>query len=166
MSETERLRQRTKEYQEELRKDRERRKPSTKQLMNEDIPQFLLSYDFWCDVCQKDFEAPARKTTYRINGNPISTIRGRCLECETMAIRYATHRDQDPYYYKSLKIRRQRNQYAMEMLQGEQHGFRTHYGEPYKEFTQKMIAKDERKFNEKIGTGLKGLSLKEKEQWR
>lgn len=163
MNETERLRQRTKEYQEDLRKDRERRKPSPNQRMDEDIPQFLPSYDFWCEICQEDFTAPARKSSYRFEGNIISTIRGRCPECETIAIRYATHRDQDPYYAKSLKIRRQRNQYALEMLQAEQYGFRTQYGEPYEEFNRKMAAKDEIRFGKKRETGLKGLSLEEKE---
>ena len=131
--------------------------------MDDEIPRVLASYDFWCEVCQEDFTVPARKTSYGFEGNIISTIRGKCPECGTTAIRYATHRDQDPYYAKSLKIHRQRNQYALEMLQAKQYGFRTQYGEPYKEFNQKMAAKDEARFNEKIGTGLKGLSLEEKE---
>ena len=161
MNETERLCQRTKEYQEDLRKDRERKKLSPNQRMDDDIPQVLVNYDFWCDVCQKDFSASARKTSYRFEGNVISTIRGKCPECETTAIRYVTHRDQDPYYSKSLIIRRQRNQYALEMLQAEQYGFRTQYGEPYEEFNKRMVEKDEKRFDERVGTGLKGLSLKE-----
>ena len=52
MNETERLCQRTKEYQEDLRKDRERRKPKPNQRMDDDIPQVLSSYDFWCEDCQ------------------------------------------------------------------------------------------------------------------
>ena len=163
MNEIERLQQRTKGYQEDLRKDRERRKPKPNQRMDDDIPQVLSSYDFWCEDCQQDFSAPARKTSYKFEGNVISTIRGICPECGITAIRYATHRDQDPYYSKSLIIRRQRNQYALEMLQAEQYGFRTQYGEPYAEFNRKMAEKDEKRFNERIGTGLKGLSLEEKE---
>ena len=161
MNEVERLTLRAKEIQAELAKDRERNKKKPNERMDEDIPEFIASYDFWCDVCQEDFTAPARKSGYTLDGNKISTIRGRCPHCETTAIRNATHRDRDRYYHKSLKIRKQRNEYALDLLQAGQFGFKTHYGAPYKEFTEKLIIEDENKFNKRRATGLKGLSLNE-----
>jgi len=165
MNEIDRLKKRTKDQMEELELDRKRRK-TPEELMDNDIPQFLPFYDFWCDVCQEDFSSPARKTSYRLEGNIISTIRGTCPNCETVAIRHARHRDQDPYYYKSLKIRRQRNQYAMDMIQPGQHGFRSVYGEPFEAFERKMREKEEDLTMEELGVGLRGQSIGLQERLR
>lgn len=166
MNETERLKKRTEEIQEDLRRDRERRRPKPNENMDRDIPDVLSSFDFWCDTCQQDFESPARKTRYRLEGDVIATLRGGCPDCGETAIRYATHRDQDPYYQKSLKIRRQRNQYRIEMLQGREYGFRTHYGDPDAEFNRTMIENEERIIRAEMATGLMGRSLKTKEKLR
>jgi len=155
MNEIERLTQRTKEIQQDLAKDRERKKLKPNQRMDDDVPQFLKSYDFWCDTCREDFVSSARKTSYRLDGHKISTIRGICPECGKEAIRYATHRDQDPYYNKSRKIRRQRNEYALDFLRADQYGFKTQYGEPYKEFIKRMIRIDKKKFKKRMEIGLK-----------
>jgi len=162
MNETDRLKRRTEEIQEDLRKDRERRKPKPNDNMDRDIPDVLKSFDFWCDTCQEDFTAPARKTRYRLEGDIIATLRGLCEGCGTVAIRYATHRDQDPYYQKSIKIRRQRNQYRIEMLQSKEYGFKTHYGNPDDAFNKTMAEQEERIFRADLDTGLKGQSLKAK----
>lgn len=162
MNETERLQKRTEEIQEDLRKDRERRKPKPNENMDRDIPDKLESFDFWCESCQQDFESSARKTRYRLEGDIIATLRGECPDCGETAIRYATHRDQDPYYQKSLMIRRQRNKYRIEMLQGQEYGFRTHYGDPDVEFDKIIAEQEERIMMADWGTGLKGQSLKAK----
>ena len=166
MNETERLRKYAEEIQEDLRKDRERRKPKPNENMDRDIPDVLKSFDFWCITCQQDFESPARKTRYRLEGEVIATLRGECPDCEETAIRYATHRDQDPYYQRSLKIRRQRNQYRIEMLQSREYGFRTHYGDPDTEFNKRMMAAEERIIKGEMATGLKGHSLKTQDKLR
>jgi ribosomal protein S27AE len=162
MNEIECLKKRTEEIQEELRIDRQRRKPKPNENMDADIPEKLESFDFWCNVCQEDFTSPARKTRYRLEGDVIATIRGECPSCGETAIRYATHRDQDPYYQRSLKIRRQRNQYKIEMLQGKEYGFRTHYGDPDAELNKTIAREEERIFRTDLATGLKGQSLKAK----
>ena len=162
MNETERLKKYTEDIQEDLRKNRERRKPKPNENMDRDIPDKLESFDFWCDTCQEDFQSPARKTRYRLEGDVIATLRGECPECGEIAIRYATHRDQDPYYQKSLKIRRQRNQYRIDMLQGKEYGFRTYYGDPDAEFNKIIAREEERIFRADLATGLKGQSLKAK----
>ena len=162
MEETQRLKKYTEEIQEDLRKDRERRKPKPNENMDRDIPDVLKSFDFWCDTCQQDFQSPARKTRYRLEGDTIATLRGECEECGEVAIRYATHRDQDPYYQRSLKIRRQRNQYRIEMLQSREYGFKTHYGDPDADFNKMMAREEEKIFRADMATGLKGQSLKAK----
>jgi len=161
-TETERLKKRTEEIQEDLRKDRERRKPKPNENMDRDIPDFVKSFDFWCDTCQEDFTSSARKTRYRLEGDVIATLRGECPNCGEVAIRYATHRDQDPYYQKSLKIRRQRNQYIIEMLQGREYGFKTHYGDPDAEMNKTIMREEERIMRADLDTGLKGQSLRAK----
>lgn len=162
MNETERLKKRTEEIQEDLRIDRQRRKAKPNENMDADIPDKLDSYDFWCDTCQDDFEAPARKTRYRLEGDVIATMRGECPDCGETAIRYATHRDQDPYYHRSTKIRRQRNQYRTEMLQAKEYGFKTHYGDPDVVLDRTLSEQEERIFRADLDTGLKGQSLKAK----
>lgn len=165
-NETQRLKKHTEEFQEDLRKDRQRRKPKPNENMDKDIPDKLESFDFWCDTCQQDFQSPARKTRYRLEGDAIATLRGKCPDCEEIAIRYATHRDQDPYYQKSLIIRRQRNQYRIEMLQGKEYGFKTHYGDPDKDFNKRMVGVEEHIIKSELITGLKGQSLKTQERLR
>lgn len=166
MNETERLKKHAEEIQEDLRKDRERQRPKPNENMDRDIPDVLKSFDFWCDTCQQDFESPARKTRYRLEGSVIATLRGACPDCGETAIRYATHRDQDPYYQKSLKVRRQRNQYRIEMLQGREYGFKTHYGDPDADFNRTMAENEERIIRGEMVTGLRGQSLKTKEKMR
>jgi len=162
MDEVQRLKKRTEEIQEDLRIDRERRKPKPNENMDRDIPDRLSSFDFWCDYCQEDFAAPAIKTRYRLEGDTIATLRGICPECEETAIRYATHRDQDPYYQRSTKIRRQRNKYRIETLQGQEYGFRTHYGDPDAGFNKIIAEQEERIIRADMSTGLRGQSLRAK----
>lgn len=162
MNETERLKKYTEDFQEDLRIDRERKKLRPNENMDRDIPDRLKSYDFWCGNCQEDFSAPAVKTRYRLEGDVIATLRGECPECGEVAIRYATHRDQDPYYQRSVKIRRQRNKYKVETLQGQEYGFRTHYGDPDKEFNKIIAEQEEKIMLADMSTGLRGQSLKAK----
>jgi len=162
MNEIQRLKQRAEEIQEDLRRDREMRKPGPNENMDKDIPEFIKSYDFWCNTCQEDFTSSARKTRYRLEGDIIATLRGECPDCGEMAIRHATHRDQDPYYQRSTKVRRQRNQYRIDMLQGGEYGFKTHYGDPDDALNKTIMREEERIFKVELGTGLKGQSLKAK----
>ena len=164
MSQIDRLKRYTEEIQEELRMDREKRKPNPNLNMDRDIPEVLKLFDFWCSTCQEDFVAPARKTRHRMGGDVIATIRGECPECGESAIRYATHRDQDPYYQRSTKMRRQRNKYQVEMLQAQEYGFKTHYGDYRADFNKRMAENEERIIKEDLKLGLKGQSLKTKER--
>ena len=164
MNEIERLKKRTRDQQEMMRQERQRQKLNPNENMDADIPNRLSSYDFWCSLCQEDFSAPAWKTRYHSDGSLIAVLRGQCPECGETAVRYVTHRDQDPYYQRSWKIRRQRNQYLIETLQAEQYGFRTHYGEPYGEFQKGLQREEEIALGVDRKAGLRGPSLKAKER--
>jgi len=166
MNEVERLRKYTKDIQEQLRIEKELKKNKPNVNMDQDIPERLFSFDFYCDTCQEDFKSSAVKTKKRLDGDVIATMRGKCPNCGNEAIRYATHRDQDSYYQKSPKIRRQRNYFKQEMLQKDEYGFKTLYGDKDEEFYKRMKEKEEEIFNEELSIGLKGNSLLTQEKLR
>lgn len=154
-----RVRQRIKDQQNELEKERARRKrKSPNERMEEDAPERLGRYDFWCDNCQEDFEAPCYKTRHRIYGDTIAVWRASCPECGDPAVRHITHRDEDQYYEKSQKIRVQRNRYAWETLQAGQFGFKTHYGNPNKKGEENLEARARRIIGMERKQGFKGMS--------
>lgn len=135
--------------------ERRRKKKSINELMEEDKPDHLDTYGFWCENCQEDFDAPCYKTRHRLYGDTIAVWRAQCPECEETAIRHITHKDEDQYYQRSAKIRAQRIQYAHEILQAGDYGFRTKWGQPYPEFEKMMRAKEEKKVKKQLDQGLK-----------
>lgn len=161
-----RLKKRTEDHQKLLDQERERKKPMPNARMEEDTPDRLKRFDFWCSVCQEDFEASCHKTRHRLGGDWIAVWRARCPWCEEGCLRHITHKDEDPYYRRSDKVRRQRNQYAAEMLQAEDFGFKTHYGQPYPEFIKRMQKNERKIIEEQREQGLKGWSLESKEKLR
>lgn len=163
MNEYERLKKYTEDYQEQLRKERERKKSKPNDNMDMDICDKLSSFDFFCDTCQEDFKSPARKTKYRFRGQLIATVRGKCPYCDNQAVRYATHRDQDPYYQRSPKVRKQRNYYMIDFLRKNEFGFKTLYGDKDKDFNEEMQRREEEIFNKDFEIGLKGRSLETQE---
>lgn len=166
IDEKERLKKRIEDQQHLQDQERERKKPKANEKMDADAPDRVESYDFWCDVCQEDFSASCYKSRHRVEGNTISIYRTTCSGCDTDCIRHITHKDQDLYYYKSAKIRKQRNKYANDVLQDDDYGFNTRYGNPYTEFNKKMIEKEQRILKEEKDKGFSGQSLKSKERLR
>lgn len=134
--------------------------------MDEDLPDSLPAYDFWCDNCQLDFSASCYKTRHRLFGDTVAVYRGECPICEDKCHRLVTHRDEDLYYQKSTKIRRERNQYAWEVFQLEDYGFKTHYGNPYTYQHEKLAQKEWKIIEAEREKGLRGLSLETKERLR
>lgn len=166
MDEQERLTQRVKDLQRLQDQDRERRKVKPNIRMDEDLPDRLPAYDFWCDNCQEDFTVPCYKTRHRLYGYSVAIYRGKCPICEEESTRNVTHRDEDNYYNKSTKIRHQRNKYAWHTLQADQTGFRTHYGIPFNEFEEKMKDKEERLIKIERDKGIRGTSLEVQQRLR
>lgn len=164
MSDIEYLKKVVEARRKDTARERARNKPKPNENMDDDVPERLAFYDFWCDDCEMDFTVPAYKTSSFLDGHKISTIRGRCPECGQEAVRYATHRDQDKYYQKSRKIMIARNAYRLEMLQGQEYGFRTMYGNPDKDFIEKKMKEEQEIIEQERGIGLRGAGLETKEK--
>ena len=155
--------ERLREHQKAMDQEKERGKPNVMERMDKDAADTLDHYDFWCESCQEDFEAPCYKTRHRIYGNTIAVYRAKCPECEGDALRHVTHKDEDRYYQKSTKIHRARKQYEWEYIQPGQYGFKSLYGEPYKEFQERLQLRERRIVEGEREKGLKGLSLHAKD---
>lgn len=155
-SEEERLKKRLEDQQ--VLQDQERRRKKRKtpsERMDENKPDYLNTYPFWCENCQEDFDSSCYKTKHRLYGGVIAVYRAKCPVCEEDCIRHVTHRDEDQYYQRSAKIRAQRNRYAHELLQPGVYGYKTHYGDPYLGFTEMMQEKEERMIKKQLDEGLK-----------
>ncbi len=157
--EVEQGKKRVKEVQESLQRERDLHQPKANEVMAEDTPDFISQYDFWCDECEEDFTASAFKSVSRLFGDPIVAYRTKCPDCDNPCYRLISHKDHDHYYDKSLKVRINRNKYVVDVLQHEDYGFQTHYGNPFKEFEADMKKREEQIIQEEHERGFRGLSL-------
>ena len=158
------LEKRVVDQQKLLEQERRKKKPKANELMEKETGDTLNSFDFWCDTCQEDFSAPCYKTKHRLYGDTVAVWRAKCPDCGEDCIRHITHKDEDLYYDKSTKIRHDRNQYAWDMLQSHEYGFRTHYGEPFKEYNEEMQRKEKKIIEQQRGQGLDGWDLESKQR--
>ena len=171
-NEAERLSRYAKDVQSKLTQERELQKSTPHQRMAEEAKDFIQSYNFFCEECQEDFTAPAYKEAHRFYGDYIVTYRAIHEEneneepCGEECMRLVTHRDHDPYHNLSDKINRDRNEYALDVLQHDQYGFNTLYGRPFQEHEDKLKEKEERLYLREREKGLKGESLQVKEKLR
>lgn len=163
MSEVARLKQRVRDIQEAKDRERELHRPRPHERMAEDTPDTIDAYDFWCEVCEVDFTVPAYKTVHRLYGDPVVCYRTQ-HECGNDCIRLISHRDHDPYYQRSEKIRQQRNEYITEVLQANQYGFKTYYGDPYKKFNDDLEKCEQKIIQSERDKGFKGLSLQAQQE--
>lgn len=163
-SEEKNLRERVQHHQNQMSLDRERAKPSPVQRMIEGMPDTVDKYDFWCEECQIDFTSPAYKVSYRVFGEPIASYRSQCPKCDEDCIRLISHRDNDVYYALSDKVRIQRKQYRADILQAEDYGFRSRYGEPFVEHIKRIQEAEEKIIQEERMKGYSGFSLEAKEK--
>src|SRR3990167_10059863 len=104
MSEKSRLIGYVKNLQEAQERERELHKKRPNERMVENTPDTISSYDFWCDDCEMDWSGAASKTVHRLYGDAVVTFRAK-HECGNECVRLVSHRDHDPYYQKSEKIR-------------------------------------------------------------
>lgn len=165
-SEYDRMKQRVVGQQLYMDQEREMRKKKPNVLMEEETPDRLSMFDFWCRDCEQDFSAPCIKTKHRLEGDMIAVWRARCPDCGTDCIRHITHKDEDMYYNRSLKMRHQRNEYSRDLLQAGEYGFKTQYGPPYENHLRAMKAREERLIMEEKKIGLKGRSLRIQQKLR
>lgn len=152
------------DIQDKQKRDREMAKPTPYERMAEQAMDEVFSYAFWCDSCQEDFDSPAYKTVHRLFGDAVVCYRAYHEKCGEESIRLVTHRDHDPYYHLSERVHLMRGEYADDVLQADQYGFRTHYGEPFEEFERKLKLKEERIIMGYKEKGLAGGSVREQER--
>lgn len=81
--------------------------------------------DFWCRKCKKDFVGRAKK---QIDGWENIAYYKIKHTCGTWAMRRITDRMFDEYFYKSVKVARDRYFGELDMIQPWQTGFNTLYG--------------------------------------
>ncbi len=155
MNELEANKKRVANVQMALARERELKKPKPNQRMAEEIPDRVESYAFWCDDCQKDFDAPAYKESHHIFEDVIITYRAACSDCGQECVRFISHRDLDPYYFLSDRIREDRNRYREDFLRHDDFGFETAYGYKFKEYDDNLKAREARKLGLERQKGFK-----------
>lgn len=155
---------RVKERQRLLRGDRDRRKLTPNELMAQDsVEGFKGSEWFWCNTCREDLHIDKiYKTEHKLFGEIIVMWRARCPLCGRGLHRHMTHRDDDPYYNRSKRVRMMRNEYKTDVLQADEWGFKSNYGLPHLEH-QKKIAQQREKILNKEDEPM-GLSLEDKDK--
>ena len=97
-----------------------------------------MTHNFWCDICEEDFESPGHETGNRYGKWFVGTDpKGH------RAIRYITEKHLDPYFRKFRNLREQRVHYRKDLLQPGQKGFAMTYPKQKRE----MEKADERAYN-------------------
>ena len=151
-------------HQEELVKDREekkRRAAREKEKRAFDKLPAQTRMEFWCGACQIDFVAPAYKFWSEVH--KLGAWHSVCPSCERMVIRHVNHKDSDPYYEQSAKVRVMRGEAAKDMLQPMDYGFETLYGDPFEHYYRRFQEGEERIHSRYAALGLTGLTTGEKE---
>jgi|SRR3990167_684923 len=156
MNELESGKKRVADVQAALARDRELKKPRPNQRMAEDVPDKAM-YAFWCDECDKDFNAEAYKVVVRLFNQDLITYRAECA-CGNECVRFISHRDLDIYYHQSEKIAEERNEAKLDLLRHDDYGFETLYGkDKFKEHDDNLKAREARKLGVERAKGF-GLS--------
>jgi len=153
-SEEDKLREYAREAQKYAADELTGKKPSANYQMAAEAQDELDSYPFWCEKCREDFDAPCCKEWHRLYGDSIAVYRA-IHECGQEAIRHITHRDHDPYYYLSERVLEDRMRYATDVLQPDDYGFRLNYGEPYKEYDDRLMKREEKRIKKERDKGFK-----------
>ena len=82
---------------------------------------------FWCDRCKKDFD-----DNFTLRSNRYAKwFETRHKKCREICIRYADFPQKDPYFYKSLKVKRQMLEFAKELIQPGDPRYRMYYKKQY-----------------------------------
>ncbi len=87
----------------------------------------MTGISFWCETCEKDFDAPAN--IKRALGNEYFVA--QCPDKKHEAVRFITGKTCDPYFRRSKKQKRQRMELEKDLIQPGQYGFETYYKKEY-----------------------------------
>lgn len=104
-----------------------------------------LPYDtkmaFFCQACQEDFVIPAYRRWSTLH--EIGTWQSFCPYCDSEVYRHITSRTEDPYNHLSNKTVHLRSSAARDILQPDEYGFNTLYGDPYEDLYNRYQNKEE-----------------------
>jgi hypothetical protein len=95
----------------------------------ETASQYTKNCEFWCEECQLDFTAWGFKcveSDWTIPNWRIAYYKGKCPKGHK-AIRRITDKPLDPYFIKSLILKKQRVDYKRDILQENDFGFNMLY---------------------------------------
>jgi hypothetical protein len=111
-----------------------------------DAYPYIIRYDFWCDHCKEDIVTRAWKDARASSGRlPIARYVGYCPKCQRQVYRHITEKHLDPYYHRSLKIRKERILLADAMLQPHEPRFRLVYQDAWADIVAQRKAEEEAK---------------------
>jgi len=124
-----RLGQRVDKILDKKKTDRERQKILGERQKTIDDASQISIQAFWCKDCQLDFTARALKRVISYQLRAVYEV--RCPQCQKMLERRITDKLSDPYWNQSRFVALQRQKERIAMLQPNETGFRTYYGDPY-----------------------------------
>lgn len=127
----------------------------------EKLPEYT-KIEFWCENCNADFVAPAYKMWSK--EYEVGSWHSFCPVCEKLVYRHITSKTLDPYYNQSQKIKEIRGKSSVDMLQPEQYGFTSQYGDPFEHYYKKHQEKHEQLYNKYAEMGLLGKTLAQKDE--
>lgn len=132
------------------------------------------SVSFFCTVCDTDFDLEEGEGQANCHFDTLlrtkeKYIWGRCMKCGSKVTRYVTEMKNDPYFYRSKKLQKQRQQLRRELIQPGSPGFKTLYPEAWRQIeqaTEKHHAKDEAEKKSRLEFYKKYRHTKEEESMR
>ena len=119
---------------------------------------------FWCKKCELDLDLEAEKQ----NNSYAEWFMARCPKCGVKLLRYITEKHKDPYYHESKRVKIQSRQYAKDLIQPGQDGFKLYYKKEWdkmeqakEDYEKKRIAKkkDRDEFYKKYAAS--GMGMRE-----
>lgn len=165
MSYLDSLRQRVKDKQEELDREKELKRQRKKDTREVEAYRKLpdsAEQDFFCVPCNSDFKAPGYK--HWLEMFDIGVWRSWCPMCNSPVVRYITDKKHDPYYEQSNKIQIMRNAFATDTLRPEDYGFKMLYGDAYNSHWLRFESEREKIRSRYTALGLKGETFDEKRE--
>lgn len=111
-----------------------------------------MKVSFYCNKCGKDSDIEEGHGRGKCRFARLSTgevyLRAACPACKAKVVRYVTERARDPYFLRSKKLRRQRQELRRDLIQPGQPGFQTLYPAQWRqieEATAKVEAREKAK---------------------
>lgn len=150
-AQTKRLQERVDANRERRQRELESTRPYRERMREvNEAYQVVPRMDFWCDACagfdesKGDIVAVGHKGVRAPSGHlPFAFYQGQCPKGH-MVMRHITDKHRDPYYHKSIKMRRERAMAADDLLQPNDPRFRLVYPNQWAKMEAERKADEER----------------------